>query len=367
MVATKIICMGGKILFMFKNRDIPASPEKILVIRSGAIGDVLMSTPLLLVLKKKYPKAEICYLVGKWSSNALKNNPNVDKIIEFDDELIYKKILSKVIKLIKQIRKEKFDLCFILDKSWLWGLFTWLCNIKFKIGFDRNGEGFAYNISIPFDGSKYELEYNLELARKIRIKDMDRKIKIYCNKKDAVNAREFLNRIKGKLFIGIAPGGAINPGQNFLAKRWPEERYEELIKKILKNYGNCCILLFGGSDDEKLLENLKNRINSKKILVAPLGSIQTTYLLMNKCKVIVAHDSGAMHIAGASNSRVIALFGPTPSNRFSPENSIVLETKSKECPCYDIYGNYDRNCGKECMKNIAVDKVFYKISRVFKK
>jgi ADP-heptose:LPS heptosyltransferase len=74
-----------------------------------------------------------------------------------------------------------------------------------------------------------------------------------------------------------------------------------------------------------------------------------------------------MHIAGATNSKIIALFGSTPSKRFAPENSIVLEVKSKGCPCYNIYGNYDKICKEDCMKNIGIDRVFAKLNYFLKR
>jgi len=363
MLATKVICIMGKLLFVFKRKTIPLNPKKILIIRSGAIGDVLMSTPLVSELRKKYPEAEICYLVGKWSCQALKNNTNIDKMIVFDDKIIYKKKLPEVLKLIRKIRKQEYDLCFVLDKSWLFGLFSWLCGTKFRIGFDRRGEGFANNISVPFDGSKYELGYYLDLARKIGIKAVDKEIEIRCDKKDIVNAKNFLykNKINNKILIGISPGGATNPGQDFLEKRWPINNYEGLIKRILRRNKKHYILLFGGLSDRNVLADLKNKINSKKIIIAPLNSIQISHLLMNKCKIIISHDSGAMHISGASHTKTIALFGPTPSIRFAPKNAIVLEVKARGCPCYDLYGNYKKNCKEDCMKNISVEKVYNRI------
>jgi len=364
MLTTKISCIMGELFFLFRRKTIPDNPKKILIIRSGALGDVLMSTPFLTALRKRYPESKISYLVGKWSSAILKNNPNIDRIIEFEDKIVYKKNISEVAKLIEKIRKEKFDLCFVLEKSWLFGLFNWLCNIKFSVGFDRRGEGFTYNISVPFDGSKYELEYYLDLERKIGIKVTDKKMRIYCNKKDEIVAEKFLikNKLKNKLLIGIAPGGAVNPGHNFMAKRWAKTKYLELIERILKMRKNCFIVMFGGLPDKHLLEDL-SEINSKRISISPLHSVQISYLLMNKCKLIVTHDSGSMHIAGASNAKVIAIFGPTPSERFAPKNSIVLGVKSKECPCYDIYGNYNKNCREDCMKNTGVKDVFSKIKR----
>ena len=71
-------------------------PNKILVIRSGAIGDVIMTTPLVKSIRKRFPKANISYLVGKWSKKAVESNPNIDNIIAFDDDIVFKKKISRI-------------------------------------------------------------------------------------------------------------------------------------------------------------------------------------------------------------------------------------------------------------------------------
>ena len=86
---------------------------KILLFRSGGIGDVLLSTPLIRVLKKQYPDASISYLCGRWSAGVLKNNPYVSEVIAVDDSIFFRFFSRvKVIPLIFKIRKKRLKLSF---------------------------------------------------------------------------------------------------------------------------------------------------------------------------------------------------------------------------------------------------------------
>jgi len=163
-----LVCWLGKLFFSGKMRRIVENPKKILVFRSGAIGDVLMTTPFLKSLRTRYPKAEIVYLVGNWSRSALDNNPSVDRIISFDDSILFKKKIFQLIKFRSKVVAERFDLCFILDKSYLFNIFAYLCRIPSRIGFDRKGEGFANSLSVDYSGAKCESEYYLDLIALVR-------------------------------------------------------------------------------------------------------------------------------------------------------------------------------------------------------
>jgi heptosyltransferase-2 len=319
---------------------------KMLVIRSGAIGDVIMATPFLKNLRQNFKKAKISFLVGNWSKDVLKNNPNVDEIISFDDKIIIKKRLFKVLFLIKKIKKQKFDLCFILDKSWLWNLFAFLCKIKTRMGFSRNNEGFLNTKSVPYKGQKNEVDYNLDLLKLVNIKPKQYQPELFTTKKD--QPKKFL-----KNAIGIAPGGASNPGQKAFLKRWPIENYIELVDMLKDN-----VIIFGNNEDKALAKLIIRNSENKNIQDATGNSLQQAKELMEKCKVIVTHDSGSLHIASTTKTKLIALFGPTPSKRLCPKRAVLIETKSPSC--YTIKGKFV-NCKSEQMKEITVEEVIKKI------
>src|SRR3989344_1562924 len=88
-----------------------------IILVTGGIGDVLLSTPLIRVLKKQYPDASISYLCGRWSAGVLENNPHVSEVIPVDDSVFFRFFSRlRLIQLIFKIRKKRFDMVFILDK-----------------------------------------------------------------------------------------------------------------------------------------------------------------------------------------------------------------------------------------------------------
>ncbi len=383
---TKLITTLGKLFFLFKNKDLShhyiQNPKKILVIRSGAIGDVIMTTPLLKSLRKHYPSAEIIYLVGDWSKKIIAGNKNLDRIISFPDSVIYQKDIKGTLNLIRQLRKEKIDLAFILDKSYHWSVLAYLSNIKRRIGFNRTGpngdEGFANNLNINFDGSKNELDYYLDLAKivGIKVQTEDEKTEIFLSEKDELFAQEFAekNKLSPKT-IGLVPGGAKNPGQELDLKRWPVEHFITLIKLLLKNQPNSNLILFGGPGDKEVSERIhsalqEQKINTKNIIdIIGKTSLHETAALMRKCQIIVTPDSGPLHIAATGQAKVVALFGPTPAHRFAPKSALIFQNKPSSkpinsCPCYDVYGNYKKCTSPTCMNSITPEQIYNKIAEI---
>ena len=334
-------------------------PKNILMIRSGAIGDVLMTTPLVEAVRAAWPKARINYLVGKWSSSVLKNNPCVDGVIEFDDNIIVKRNIIKALALAKKIGKMNFDTCLVLDKSWLWSLFAKIAKIPLRVGFRRKGLINTMlntnNVSIPFFASKYELEYYLDIARKLDLDIKTNRMRLYPSKDDEFVANSIIETNKAvlnnKKITGIAPGGAENPGQSLVAKRWPLENYKALVKQLVERK-DTAVLLFGGSSDKEICDELEG-IDTKKIIsVAGKITIQQSYLLMKKCSYFVTHDSGAMHIVSAAGlgKKLIAIFGPTSPKRFAPKDATVL--KPKKLP-------FGYNPEQDVYKSIPQSKIEY--------
>lgn len=374
---TKLICSIGRIIFLFKHKDINCSylqsPKKVLFIRSGAIGDVVMTTPLIRAVRKRYPEAEISYLVGDWSKKILENNPQINRIISFPDEIVYKKKPGGIFKLIRQLRKEKFDLAFVLDKSYHWGIFAFLAGIKRRIGFNRTGicgrEGFGNNFNVDYDGSRYEVDYNLALAELVGADTTAKKPEIFPGQEEEKSAEEFFhkNKIHGQV-IGLTVAGAKNPGQEMALKRWPLKNYLQLTRLLLQDKTNNIFLFAGPKEIESIQEiyaSLQSEnLSAKKVFDLSQTSITEKAALMKRCDLVVAHDSGPLHVASAMGAKTIALLGPTPARRFAPEGAIVFQKEKEGCPCYDIYGNYKKCQEPACMNSISPEEVYSKVTEI---
>lgn len=356
-----IINTIGSLAFLFKKRRIKEkefNPKNILIIRSGSIGDVLMTTPLVAAIKQKFPDSNIDYLVGEYSSKILLNNQDINNIITFDENIIFRRKLKDIAYLRSTIKKNKYDLAFIMDKSWQWGFFASLCGIKYRIGFDRKGEGFANNLNGYFDGTKYELEYNNELAKLIGVEVKDSQMKFNISKEDRSFANEFIRKNKKKMFIvGLAPGGAKNPGQTMEVKRPPRSKYAKLCNELINESD---IILFGSKDDKESAEELMKLMKDKPIDMTGKLTLSQTAAVIEKCDLFISHDTGLMHITAAMKTPQIALFGPTSPERFAPRKAMIIVAEQKCKPCYDIYGNFNKDC--KCIDSIDIEKTI-KVAR----
>lgn len=360
MILRRIICIAGRILFLFKKRIINRRKvNKIAVLKSGAIGDVLMSTPFLRALRHGFPEAVIDFHIGRWSEDALKNNPNLNRIFSYHDSIFHSFDLKGKIKLIKILKKQKYDLLFVLDKSYLASLLGFAAGIRYRVGFDRYGEGFANNLNVKYGPVRHEIEYYLDLARILGLQVKGRNLDLFVSKEDISKIKKITKGLKN--FIGIVPGGAKNPGGGVVnSRRWPEKKFVELINKMPSKYS---ILLLGGKSDAEFNNLILQQINRKKVFnFAGKTSISQSCELMRRCKFVVCSDSGPMHIASASGTRVISLFGPTNPARKAPlnKNSVALW---KDRDIYDenveIYGSEPKKRGY--FARLTVDDVLAQI------
>lgn len=327
---------------------------KILVFRLGGIGDVIMTTPLLPAIKRKYPDSTITYMVGRWSADVVKNNPYIDELKIVDESAFHKKNIRRLRGIIKELKQENFDMALALDKSWMFNLFLFLSKSKKRYGFSREhhflNKLFSHG-TVPFAGIRKEYEYYTSLGKLIDCEYRTSDIKLYPTLTEITSVNK---RMGGAFhsFIGIAPGGAKNPGQIGIIKRWPIANYQKLAKQ-LANSGQK-IVVIGGYDDIKVnrgFDEIPNVMN----LTGKLNLREVYHLIGLYCKTFITHDSGPLYLAAAANiEKLIALFGPTPAERFAPQKAIVLSSTSHP-PSYTPEGNFENDEGG--MESITVEDV----------
>ncbi|WP_423792409.1 glycosyltransferase family 9 protein [Methanocaldococcus indicus] len=342
---------------------------KILLFKIGAIGDTLMTTPLIRQLRKNFKDATIDYLIGKYSYGVLEGNKHLDNIIKFDEDIFFKKDFKEWLKLIFKIRKRRYDTIFVLDKHWIFNLTAFLFGIKKRIGFDRFGEGKFLTYKVPYFGRKHEIFYYLDLLKGLRIEPNyeDWEMEIFLSEKDLDFAERFWdeNNLNDKVVVGICPGGArnIGVGDDDL-RRWDSKKYIELIKK-LKEKG-FEVLLIGGKTDKGIEKTILKEV--KCISTIGKTSLKESSALLKKCDVVVCNDSGPMHLAASVNKKIISIFGPThPSEKAPLHKESKYIWKQIGCnPCYDLWGRFPKPCPykKRCMECIKTEEVLNIIDEV---
>ncbi len=349
---------------------------KILVINPFGIGDVLFTTPLIRALKDAYADSLICYWCNQRVEPVLKENPCIDRIIALSRGDI-KKILSKsriegVSKfwgLIRQLKKEKFDVCFDFSLDSRYGLITKLIGIKKRIGYNYKGRGrfLTHKKDINGYNSKHIVEYYLELLGFLNIKPKSDKLKLFASGDSARKAEEALGiaSLKGNaLFIGISPGAGLSWGKDAHFKHWPAKNFAELSDRLIDNDAVRIVLLGDGLERDIadiIVGNMHNRVFDM------VGKLRLDdYIgMLSKMDILVANDGGPLHMAVALGLKTVSIFGPVDERVYGPYppgSSHIVMKKDMECrPCYKNFRFSGCDSERKCIQDISVEEVYLKV------
>ncbi len=322
---------------------------------------MVLFTPALKALRKGFPHAYITLMIGTNSADeVIRGSGLVNKVIRYK----FNGIIEKS-RFIKRLRKERFDLSLVsfLDSNYEMALVSYLSAATWRVGYHSQryscgkGCGKLYNIKIKLldiTEDRHEVERHLDLIRVLGLPIKDKKIEIWLDKEDREFAEEFLKKydISNNLLIGMHPGAGGTMG----FKCWPKERFAMVADKFGKGY-NAKILLVGGHEETKLADQIGKLMTEEPIIAVGKTSIKQTAALIEKCDLFITNDSGPMHIASAVGISVVAIFGPTISQKNAPRgNKNIIIKKDLICsPCYRFK---DISCKKRiCLESISVEEV----------
>lgn len=325
-----------------ENKKLPYSQiKKILVIRKhNQIGDLIVSLPMFFALKKHFPVAQISLLVSRTNYDIPFKEiiPYIDNVITFD-----RRTLKKQIELIINLRKQKFDLAIIpstIRFSTTSIIVSYVSNIKYRVGLIGNGSlknkfSFLLNIKSNFDwttNKTHQIFRNLEIVEQINCKiTVDEIFKSYPKISDQHNtkAKQLIEEKIGtcELIIGIHPGA----GQ--IKNTWPYENFIQIINSLNQKY-KCGFVITAGQIDNEIVEKIIPDLVKRKIIffVASNYGFNELMALINQCDLFISNDTGVMHIAGLTDTKLIALMRKENENLWRPigRNKFYIVSKTNE-------------------------------------
>lgn len=324
---------------------------KILVIQTAFIGDVILITPLVRAIKESFPEASIDLIVVPKSSEVLQNNPNINSIIIFDKK---KNKLFSFFKILNIIKKKKYDIAFLPHSSLTSTILTFLGRIPIRVGFDRWISRKLLTHKVTHIKNVFKIEKYLHLLSPFSKERFGIQTELFPTSKMENTVEKLLSELNTNKKIALAPGSI------WYTKRWPEENYRKLIGYLSElNYG---IILIGSKDEEELCDRLNPKINSLN-LAGKLSILESASIIKN-CDLMICNDSGALHIANAMQTEVIAFFGPTVKRiGYFPigKNDKVMEIDLECRPCSSHGGQTCPLGHHNCMKLITPEIAFEEI------
>ena len=331
--------------------------RKILVIQTAFIGDVILTLPLIQVLKRNFADSEIDVVATPQASGLFENHPAIHHVVPYDKRGSDRGVAG-FRRLTKQIAKERYDLALVPHRSVRSALLAFGSHIPVRVGFDRSDGKWLFSHIVPYRKDIHEIERNLSLMNPIRQHATERELpSLYPGELDR-RAVQLLLRQLGE--DQTRPLAAIAPGTIWNTKRWPKERFADVARRLSRE--GTSVVLIGSEADSTLCNEIcglakENHIHNTAGKLTILQSAE----LIRQSRIIISNDSAPMHLGVAVRTPVVAIFGATvPAFGFSPygQRDVVVETLGLSCRPCSIHGSHSCPIKTfDCMMDIDAERV----------
>ena len=360
-------------------------PKRVIIFCLPGIGDAILFTPALALLRRSLPEAKITVLtMFKGTANLLETNPDVNEVRYFD---FFKAGKQAGLRYVWRLRQEGFDLSIMPFPSnrLEYNLVNRLVGRRWRAGHRYQHQSwrnlwFLNNVVVREDSSLHNVVENLRLVRAIcetvgapvsepempsdREGQLQRiHLKLVLTPDDERHGREFLAKqgiAEDALLFGFHTYSSVF--KNMTKKCWDKEKFIRLIHRLGEAYADARFLIFSGPSDEEVNQYIMQHVDQRVLLVRE-ANLRHALAVLKYCRVFISNDSAMMHLAAAQNVPVAALFGPTDWNRLHPWISQYLIVR-KDLPCMPCFFYSSRplecvaNIDYACMRDISVDEVF---------
>lgn len=328
--------------------------KNILVNSLVNLGDVVLTTSAIALLKKTYPQAKITMLVRPVVREAVENNPVIDDVLIFDYKA-KENSLGKMWAMLKEIRSRNFDLAISFDRKSRPAILCWLAGIPVRVGADRVFDDkaskvtwlYTHTVHIAHDlANTLQAETYQEIVRQftgINGHEVPVMAKISLTSKK--KADELLADLPaGRMKIALCVKGT------FPLKTWPKEYFAEVVKELRKAY-NAVFFVVGVPNDREYADEViatcerasadgegmeKIEGTQEKILnFCGRTTLLDLAALFYRSDLFVTVDTGATHIAATTGVKMVTMYGCTSPKRWHPynDNARVLSYEPACCPC----------------------------------
>lgn len=338
-----------------KKRILPSKINKFLFLKLDAIGDSILSLPVLKEVKTQLHCRVIvvCSLSNKC---VFEEQDFIDEVIVFNSKKINKDLFKTLLK----IKKVKADICVDSAQSAnLSALISYLSS-KYSIGFKKTrniSRNKVYDYIVEFNSDKHVILNYFSLVTKVGIivPEKIHLIPLYYSSDDEKSVSSYFNK---KKMVGMSISNEI------FSREWLGDRFLEIIKYLIDDDYSVCI--FGSKEEavsnKKILEKLDKKYLEKVVDLSGIFNFRQTFACMKYLSIFIGNDGGMCHVAAAFNIPVLSIFGMDTPKKYIPfeEKSIAIWKPNglSCCPCTNSVADKKVGCReKYCMQNIFVSDV----------
>lgn len=335
--------------------------NRILVVRTDRIGDVILTLPMLEAVRKNFPRAHVAVLVRQYTRELLANNPHVDEVLIYDDG----RMLVPFFRMAATLRKRDFDVVFITYPRFRLAWLMYWAGIPLRVGTGYRWYSFLFNKMVYVHrkvAEKHEAEYNMDLLKAVGSEVVKISFpRLAISEQTMQNVQTRLRK------LGISEEKtlvALHPGSGKSGRDWSPIKFGELGRK-LRGLPDVQVVVTGGEGEEHLVRSVADIIGSDIPVVVNQFTLLEYAAFAGKCSLLVANSTGPLHIAAAMGIHVIGLYSQVTTMspaRWGPytDRKTIFVPQGKPVDCGSCVEN-GVEC--ECMNSISVDEVFQAAKR----
>ena len=331
--------------------------RNILIIKLRYLGDVLLATPTVRAIKAARPDVRVSMMVNRGTEVVLSGNQDLHEVMVLDTGS-----LAAQWRLIARLRRRRFDMVIDLTDGDRSAFLSWISGAPVRIGFndEHRWRGKCYTQVVqPVPGMQHRIDRDLEALKPMSIQAGSKDPQLWLTPEEENSAEQLL----GQLGVQRSQSMVIlQPGARYWFKAWPPERFAELADQLTSQYG-CQVLIGGSRLDIDVAQQIRQMTKSSPLLMAGRTTIKQFAAIVKKSALFIGSDSGAMHIASAVGTPVVALYGPSNPREWGPRGGSV-EVLYKGLDCRSCFHPTCTKGEENCMRLITVHEVFAAAQRL---
>jgi ADP-heptose:LPS heptosyltransferase len=319
--------------------------KNILIIKWGALGDMIMSTSAIRSVKEYYVNAKVTLLSNSLSEQITPAGSIVDELIVYNEKKHSGwKAVTELYEVIKDLRKRKFDLA--VNLRWTsdrCAVITYLSGAKERVSSGPKGLMMLYTVKLDHPVGRYhEIHRNLDIVKVLGVEVKDETPYVFISEADKKYASDYFskkNLVKGNTIC-------IHPGASKPVRAWKRERYKELAQQLVDEFGVNVVVTWGSG--EYLWAKSVAEGREGKIFLAPgTDTIGQLAAVIQNCSMCVTNCTGPMNVAVAVKTPTVALLGSSDETDWGPYGEIHCAVKSPVV--LDIYTDEDEEMAMEAL------------------
>ena len=331
--------------------------NSFLIVRLGSLGDVVHGIPVVAALRQEFPTSRIDWMVDPRYVELLNLVVGLDRRIGVDPRAVKRgRARQRFRETLRELRHTGYDAAIDLQGLLKSAMLARSIRARRTIGFPRKHlrEPLArlFYTDAPDPGDATHVIYkNLSLLAPLQV--TDRRVRFPLEIPRTATSQQIINRFEGHDYT------LINPGAAWPNKRWPPARFGAVAALIAREFGWRSLVLWGPGEQELAHEVVATSGGAAEI--SPPTTITDLFGVARTARLMISGDTGPLHIAGAVNTPIVALYGPTRPERNGPWGlSDVALSRVHQCSCL-----YERKCRKaeRCIDDISVAEVISAVQR----